>query len=291
MWVKLAWPMLKAFFSRKLRWSVALDEAGTEAPAPGGGEPPRIEDSLTSAVFERFAYLEPRDAWATLREASSLLHGAELPAQVPDGTPTWLFWRKLLVGERGRNAHHVEPDVLVIWNDTVLLIEAKHRSVQMPAQWVEEIRAVRGSYADKKLWMVAVGGLALGAESRLAADAWKELGAETPSILGIRWENLCAAAHARQLRAVSPGAAACFGDIAAALDAWGYRRRLGFDTLPAAAGALRGSATPVDIPRYAAAALDTRGYRRQLGFDTLPAVAEALRVSATPVDIPRLKGR
>ncbi len=242
--------MLKAFLRRKLRWSLASDETGEEASLASGREPAKSEDPLTSAVFGRFAYLEPPEAWALLRQATAVLHGAELPERVPEGRPAWSFWPKLLVGELGHNAHYVEPDVLVAWGEVVIVIEAKHQGGQWSAQWVEEIRAARASHPGAGLWFLAAGGLEPGDGARLAAESSQSLGEDAASILAMRWEQLCLVLHARRSAASSVAVTACLDDIAAALEAWGYRLRLGFDTLPGALPSGTISAKPGDIPSW-----------------------------------------
>lgn len=90
-------PMLKAWLHRKLRRPVG-DADLTE---PEGSAEERIfarEDPLTSAVFERLAYLEPAEAWALLREAHDEHDREQIPVVAPSETPEWSFWPGLSPG-------------------------------------------------------------------------------------------------------------------------------------------------------------------------------------------------
>ncbi|WP_437681681.1 hypothetical protein [Sorangium sp. So ce131] len=61
--------MLRAWIHRKLG-RPRMDE-GAEAAGSASGELTAREDPLTSAVFERFAYLEPGATWTLLTTAAS----------------------------------------------------------------------------------------------------------------------------------------------------------------------------------------------------------------------------
>jgi hypothetical protein len=121
--------VLKALLHRKLgRATAPLDEeCGRDAEEAASDGLTECEDPLTATVFERLAYLPPDIAWDILRRASKPLgDGPAMPTTVPEGAQTWSFWPSLRPGERGLNKQRVEPDVLVLWSDTLLLIEAKH---------------------------------------------------------------------------------------------------------------------------------------------------------------------
>jgi hypothetical protein len=227
--------MLKALLHRKLGRAAAEQEEGVQAAGGPWEGITRLEDPLTSAVFERIAYLEPRSAWELLRGACAPADGdAPLPEAAPEATPLWSFWPMLRVGEQGGNTRYVQPDVLLSWGDVVLVIEAKHCTVQVAAQWIEEIRAVRSdaSFAGKRVWLVAVGGMAPGGAAGHAADVRRVLGDRAPALLVLRWEDLGETVRSARQRALSAGEAAILGDIAAALEEWGYRRRVSFVSLP-----------------------------------------------------------
>ncbi|XXX81439.1 hypothetical protein WMF30_22030 [Sorangium sp. So ce134] len=189
-------------------------------------------------VFERFEYLPAELAWTLLRDASRPLgDGPAMPAAPPARVAAWSFWPALRPGDGGRNKQRVEPDVLVSWGDTLLLIEAKHRGLQDPAQWTEQIRAARGApaYAAKQLWLIAVGGIVTQEGHGHLAHVRRELAGELCGLLTIRWEDLREVLYA--VEASTPSAV--LRDIAAALEAWGYRRKVRFSSLPAIAGRLR----------------------------------------------------
>lgn len=241
--------MLTALLHRKLGRVTARRHHGAEtpetaAPSGEGEEGPEssgsgegitnLEDPLTSSIFERIAYLDPSTAWQLLRDACRTLHGSPLPQGTPAGDPVWRFWPKLGVGDDGRNARYVEPDVLVTWGEVVLLIEAKHRTAQDAVQWVEQIRAVRANVGldGKQLCFVAVGGTNQGAISECAEGVLGVLGDRTPSLVALRWEGLREAVVQRRRHASTVSDRAILADLEDALEAWGYRRRFGFDSLP-----------------------------------------------------------
>jgi hypothetical protein len=124
--------------------------------------------------------------------------------------------------------------VLVVWGDHALLLEVKHRGGQSALQWIEQVRAVRATPAHegKVLWIVAVGGLDAGAVAQ-QRDGWVSgLGEQAPGLLRLRWERLCDEIHERLRSELPAGTAAIFRDLCASLAHWGYRRKLGFDSLP-----------------------------------------------------------
>jgi hypothetical protein len=224
--------MLKALLHRKLRGAPQDRGEGVETEA--WDEAPGLEDVLTSTVFERFAYLDPDLAWDLLRATCEPLHGDPLPGARPAGLPAWSFWPRLAPCEHGAKARYVEPDALVAWGAHGILIEAKHRGDQDAAQWIEQVRAVRAApaHAGRTLWVVAAGGLTA-ADSAAQRDAFVSgLGERAPGLLHLRWERLCEEIHERLRGPLPAGTAAVLRDLCAALALWGYRKRLGFDSLP-----------------------------------------------------------
>jgi hypothetical protein len=124
--------------------------------------------------------------------------------------------------------------VLVVWGDHALLLEVKHRGGQSALQWIEQVRAARAAsaYQGKTLWVVAVGGLDAGAVAS-QCDGWVSgLGDRAPGLLCLRWERLRDEIRERLRGELPAGTAAIFRDLCAALAHWGYRRKLGFDSLP-----------------------------------------------------------
>lgn len=223
--------MLKALLHRKLRWAPAEGEIGEDDEAWDAAS--GLEDPLTSTIFERLAYLDPDLAWDLLRAACASLHGPALPEARPAGAPVWSFWPRLAPGIPGARGH-VEPDVLVQWGDHVLIVEVKHRGGQRAAQWVAEVQAARAAPAHqgKTLWLVAAGGLTPATAAAERETYQGALGDAAPALLHLDWDRLCEVIHERRRAPLPPGASAVLLDILAGLSLWGYRRRLGFDSLP-----------------------------------------------------------
>lgn len=223
--------MLKALLHRKLRWAPAEGEIGEDDEAWDG--PSGLEDPLISTIFERLAYLDPDLAWDLLRAACAPLHGPSLPEARPAGAPTWSFWPRLAPGIPG-GRRHVEPDVVVPWGEHVLLIEAKHRGGQRASQWIAEVQAARATPAHqgRALWLVAAGGLTQAAAAAERDAYLGALGEGAPALLHLDWNRLCDVIHERLRAPLLAPAAAVLRDILAGLALWGYRRRLGFDSLP-----------------------------------------------------------
>jgi hypothetical protein len=223
--------MLKAWLHRKL--GRATDEDEREPDRSAVEHVFSREDPLTSAVFERLAYLEPAEAWSLLMAACEGQDRTRIQESAPAAIPLWSFWPRLLPGAGGTNVRRVEPDVVILWGDWVLVIEAKHGGAQNSAQWVEEIRAVCADplFAGKRLVLVAAGGVGRTAFEEQAAQARQTLNDEGTLYLLLRWGSLREASELRHVRA-TPGAAAILRDLIAALESWGYRSRVDFESLP-----------------------------------------------------------
>lgn len=235
--------MLKAMLHHKL----GRPEDDPETPSSSSASPSPSawdslttrEDPLTSAVFERFAYLEPLDAWALLRAACLESGQAEMPDSPPPGRPVWWFWPRLSPGPEGFNSRHVEPDVLVDWGELLLIIEAKQAGAQHASQWIEQIRAVRSDprFAGKRLLFIAAGGADSGTFATIATAVARELDGDKIGFVLLRWATLRQVAEALCPR-LPPTSAAVVGDILLALGAWGYERRIGFDSFAVVASKL-----------------------------------------------------
>lgn len=207
------------------------------------------EDPLTSAIFERLAYLEPSHAWALLRAACTAPAGDEpLAADAPAAEASYRFWPRLSPGDASCNVHHVEPDVLSEWGPHLLAVEAKHNGNQDATQWVNEIRAVRADtrFARRPLVFIAAGGADPAMFGRLVTDAREKLGADCVGFLLLRWSVLRQAAVGLRAK-LTAGGVAVVDDMIAALDAWGYRRRIAFDSLPDAARRLAIATAPAAL--------------------------------------------
>lgn len=236
--------MLKAMIHRKL----GRPDDDSSASVAAWDSLTTREDPLTSAIFERFAYLLPADAWALLRAACLESGQAEMQEAVPAGRPAWWFWPRLSPGAEGFNSKHVEPDVLVDWGDLLLVIEAKHAGAQYGAQWIEQIRAVRSDprFARQRLLFIAAGGADAGTFATIVTAVAKELGGDKIGFLLLRWTTLRHVADLLRPR-LSHGSAAVVDDMILALNAWGYERRIGFDSLPNAAAALHITTSPAEL--------------------------------------------
>ncbi|HSN99435.1 MAG TPA: hypothetical protein VLS89_14165 [Candidatus Nanopelagicales bacterium] len=238
--------MLKAWLHRKLRWPSGDPEDDVRDATSDR------EDPLTASVFERLAYLEPDLAWDLVRATCEPLHGPPLPEARPAGLPAWSFWPRLPPGEQGRNLRHVEPDVVATFGDVVLVVEAKHRGGQRAEPWIEEARAARAARAfeGKRLWIVAADGMDTAAAAAQRDVFARELGERAPGLLHLRWARLCEEIHERLRGPLPAGAAAVLRDLLAALALWGYRRRLGFDSLPRYAYRYPIRTTPADLEEW-----------------------------------------
>lgn len=226
--------MLKALLHRKLPRGFWEADDVSDPDGNAHVEPTRREDPLTASVFERLAYLPSSLTWDILRGASkSFADELTLPANAPSGAPTWSFWPSLRPGVDGANKNRVEPDVLVSWPDALLVIEAKHWGEQSEHQWVEQLRAVHAmpEHAGKRVWLIAVGGIAphelevRAAHVRCAIPHW------LPGLLAMRWEDLRHIIDEFRGPSRPHEQLAVLNDIAAALDMWGYRKKTWFASL------------------------------------------------------------
>lgn len=114
-----------------------------------------IEDTLTATVFERLLYLPDT-------EIAEILFSLWSDPCVPIGgivsSEFWPRWDAIKQdGQRQR-----EPDCSLEWPKRVLVIESKrydYRNMQEPMQLAKEALAAHVRYPDKKIWLLAVGGL------------------------------------------------------------------------------------------------------------------------------------
>jgi hypothetical protein len=243
--------MLNALLHRKLGRAAHSDEKDTDLPESAWDALTARENPLTSTVFERIEYLEPSEAWALIRDASEQPSGEAPSEELPSGRAKWRFWPHLRPAETGSNAHYVEPDVLVEWGKILLLIEVKHAGDQNAEQWIEQILAAQADadLAAKQLIFIAVGGVDHVQFKAIAGEAQRRLGDKAPAFWLLRWTTLRRGAEARAHLA-TPGAAAILRDIVAGLEAWGYRRRFGFDSLPGATRPFHITTTPADLKEW-----------------------------------------
>lgn len=229
--------VLKALLHRKLRRGIVESDDGVEGEDIAHIEPTRREDPLTATIFERLAYLPPSLTWAILfRATKPITDGPALPPEAPSGAPVFSFWPNLRPSAEGRNKLRVEPDVLISWNDTLLVVEAKHYGQQYANQWIEQIRAVRAMSAHraKAIWLIAVGGIISHELESQAAHVRGEITNSLPGLLALRWDDLHHAIDEFRIPSRSPEQLAILNDIVAGLDAWGYRKKTWFSSLRSA---------------------------------------------------------
>lgn len=116
------------------------------------------EDSLTSSIFERLAYLPDEISWKILKDAC---YGNELPKVAGPllSIEYWPHWNS----ENTDNTKFVEPDVFLRYSDFDLLIEAKRfdNNQQSQFQWEKELESYKNEFFEEKkaLYFVALGGI------------------------------------------------------------------------------------------------------------------------------------
>lgn len=206
----------------------------------------RLEDPLTSAVFGRLRYL-PVGAWWALLGAAA--RGAEPWPAAPGGAAEWRFWPSLEPAAGGANALRVEPDVVVVFDARVLVVEAKHHAPQTVTQRTEQLGAVERAWPGRPVTFLAVGGEPLPPHEGAFHAGWGDL--------------VVAARAAAREGSVADERRHALDDLCAAVARWGYRSRSGLAGLVQVAAALRLDAppdAPPDAPGDPAAA--SRGLPR-----------------------------
>jgi hypothetical protein len=121
------------------------------------------EDFLTAAVFCRLTYLPPDVLWLIIRSAATVAPPIGLPERV-GGLAVRKFWPRWSLTVSEENKQIKEPDVFLLFERLVLLVEAKvddaHR--QHPEQWAAEVAAyVQRDGFDEAVpvWLFAIGGM------------------------------------------------------------------------------------------------------------------------------------
>ena len=237
--------MLKAYLRGKRRGLHAEEE---QSIGLADRDLSGLEDPLTAAIFARLTYLDPVDSWALLRGACSGPENEPIPDAPPPGPMTAEFWPRLAPGGASTKSW-VEPDVLLIWDDSVFIVEAKHISDhQKESQWLEEILAIRAEprFAGMSIHLIAAGGVYLEDFRKTVMGARRKLGASAPRFWSLPWRRLRVVAEDRLRASTSARDNAILTDMVYALEAWGYRHRLSFDSLPAATRALQIN-MPLDV--------------------------------------------
>lgn len=214
--------MLRAYLHRKL----GRVQDGEDAFC-------RLEDPLTSSVFERFAYLPIEVVWEILRRTARACGTGTWP-ECPMGRPAWSFWPSWVPAGTGVNVLRVEPDVVLRFVDDggnclgVVIFEAKHRGDQYAWQRREQVAAARMAWPAARVIHVAIGGThARALEPQPGGDSFE-----------VSWPALRTVLA--RVRDAEPHVATLLGDIAAALDRWGYGPRTHISSLVEAHRGLSG---------------------------------------------------
>lgn len=252
--------MLHALLRDKLGRLVDDDE---EVVDDVGAAFPRLEDPLTAIVFSRLRYLPVDLWWRVIGAAVESEPGGVWPPP-PRGLGDWRFWPPLRPGEAGKNERRVEPDVIVRFDDVLLVVEAKHRTSQSGEQWREQVLAVRETFGDVSVIFLAIGGIAPGGfeyERSRAGDV------PVPAQFhGATWQRLRHQVQAASSTLEGP-AAWVLEDVHAAIVRWGYRRQVSMGSLVLARDAiLVGSGLTHTLPSW-------RRWRSPPGFGSLVDVA------------------
>lgn len=155
-----------------------------------GSNTSAIEDTLTSAVFERLFYLPVELFWTILKNACY--------ESLTDSNPKiqeFEFWAKWSA-DNTSNARYVEPDLFIRTADFDLIIEAKRwdEKLQELKQWQDQIQAYQNEYfevdiSSKKLLYIALGGLNHENTEQIT------VGTLTVDIVKCRWQGILTEVH------------------------------------------------------------------------------------------------
>lgn len=119
----------------------------------------RDEDSLTATIFSRLAYLGDE-------VLASLMNSGILDALGPSSWPDWptnlhegpRYWPALKPAPEDPNRDKVEPDVVLVYETCVIVIEVKWQESEHGwEQWRTQIRAARQAFPKHEIRFLAVG--------------------------------------------------------------------------------------------------------------------------------------
>lgn len=185
------------------------------------------EDMLTSAVFERLAYLNDTTLWSVLQRAFRLpAHTAAEDAELM----TMEFW-PMLSGATARLGQSVEPDLVMRFafaegRSLALIVECKLDAQQAPAQWAQEWiawRAEEQAEPEEITWLLALGGLPHRAEEtveRFCAEILRTYGIQI-NAAAADWTDMLEAIGTVEFR--TRGDARVLNDVREALGLFGVR--------------------------------------------------------------------
>jgi len=120
------------------------------------------EDALTSLVFDTFKYLPPKYLKKFLEQATNLDKeklGDVVP--IPEETPEFYFWEfypkeflKFVIPEKDLKKvkkERTEPDLVMIWNNLVIVEESKWRSPKSSVDQLEEDESEENEKTEQDL--------------------------------------------------------------------------------------------------------------------------------------------
>lgn len=113
---------------------------------------------------------------------------------------------------------------------------AKHYGVQWAGQWLEQLKAIHAmpEYSRKHIWFIAAGGVVPQEQAANEAYVRHKITNSLLGLLAMRWEDLHHAIDQFRMPNRAPEQLAILNDIAAGLDAWGYRKKTWFSSLRSA---------------------------------------------------------
>jgi hypothetical protein len=197
------------------------------------------EDSLTSCVMERLAYLAPGVAWKILSVACEPLTSGELLPGLPLKDPSWHFWPTWIPAAEDARHERVVPDVVLEFPDLVVCFEAQLHGEHRPTEWAAVVRtAQQGQYRGRRVVFVALGGRL--ADAQQAREALPRRGPDAVPMFHLAWDRFPAALDAvRRSGHLHQGQLEVLRDIEAALADRGYRPRLTLGSLASVNGVRR----------------------------------------------------
>ncbi len=216
--------MLKARLHNKLGRSLSSAQLGPTARA----ELDRSEDALTSSVLGRLSYVDDELAWAILTASQPRPRLSRAWPQQPAGTPSWHFWPRLEPHPDDGGAW-VEPDVLLRFDHTVVVVEVKHLDSQHKDgfQWRRQLRATMRDdrFSGLTPVLLAIGGHQPARDKRRVQGIRRVAGLSGVPVYRLGWAGLRTALDGFRYDGSLPrGVRALLDDAAGALDVAGYRR-------------------------------------------------------------------
>ena len=178
-----------------------------------------LEDPLTSSVFGPLSHTPVSFVWSLLGKAARPFGPTSWP-QLEAGPVEWLFWPSWIPGRAGYNTQRVEPDLVLLTPDHVLILEMKHNGPQLREQRSAQVSAARGHYPNRTILHVAIGGTHHG-------DLLRSPPCDSYSLPWRRLER-----GLRQMASTEPPyVQRAAKEAVQALHAWGYRGRIEFGSL------------------------------------------------------------